>query len=119
MILSKVQTSAKQRTEFRLLISIRFACLMAKAKGDNPMDCERVQNRISALIMHLAYTNPSREFQRQYVDKSGELGQQFSLRYIEPRQGLYGTVKISENSVVNNIYKINNVLNFNSNPETA
>lgn len=95
MILAKVQTSAKQRTEFRLLVAIRFACLMAITKGHkNPMDCPRVQARCSDLTKHFAYNHPSPTFYSQYIGHAGELGNSFSLRFTEPKQGLHGTVTV-------------------------
>ena len=46
MILAKVHTTPKQRDEFRLLIAIRFASLMALAKSNNePIECPRVQTK--------------------------------------------------------------------------
>lgn len=98
MILTRVQTSAKQRTEFRLLVAIRFACLMAIAKGHtNPMDCPRVQMRCAELTKHFAYNNPSPVFYSQYIGRTGELGNSFSLRFNEPNKGLYGTVAVWRN----------------------
>ncbi|QYJ79405.1 hypothetical protein [Shewanella acanthi] len=98
MILNKTQTSAKQRTEFRLLIAIRFACLMALAKGlQNPMDCPRVQTRCGELVKHLAFNHPSPAFHQQFIGRTGELGNRFSLRFVEPKQGLHGTVTVWNN----------------------
>ena len=63
MILAKVHTTPKQRDEFRLLVAIRFACLMALAKGHtDPMDCPRVQARCAELVKHFAYHHPSPAF---------------------------------------------------------
>lgn len=107
MILNKTQYTDRQRAEFRLLVAIRFACLMAKAKGYiNPMDCPRVQQRADALANHLAYANPSLPFEKQYFHKAGELGQQFSLRYTEPKQGIKGTVTVWDNSAATNLHQI-------------
>ncbi|AVV81930.1 hypothetical protein SPWS13_0044 [Shewanella putrefaciens] len=87
MILAKVQTSAKQRDEFRLLVAIRFACLIAVTKGhQNPMDCPRVQQRCNDLVKHLAYNHPSPAFHKQFFGHAGELGNSFSLRFTEPKQ---------------------------------
>ncbi|MCS6114492.1 hypothetical protein [Shewanella baltica] len=98
MILSKVQTSTKQRTEFRLLVAIRFACLMAIAKGHtNPMDCQRVQARCAELAKHFAYNHPSPAFHSQFIGHAGELGPSFCLRFTEPKQGLYGSVMVWSN----------------------
>lgn len=98
MILTRVQTSAKQRTEFRLLVAIRFACLMAIAKGHtNPMDCPRVQARCAELTKHFAYNHPSPAFYSQYIGRTGELGNSFSLRFNEPKQGLFGNVTVWRN----------------------
>ncbi|MCL1048909.1 hypothetical protein L2755_04600 [Shewanella abyssi] len=95
MILTKVQTTPKQRTEFRLLVAIRFACLMAKSQGiSQPIDCPRVQHRASKLAKYLAYNHPSQAFQQQYMHHAGELGQLFSLRYTEPKQGITGVINV-------------------------
>lgn len=95
MILAKVQTSPKQRTEFRLLVAIRFASLMAFTKGHtNPMNCERVQARCAELTKHFAYNHPSPAFYSQYIGHAGELGNNFSLRFTEPKQGIFGTVTV-------------------------
>ena len=108
MILNKTQHTDRQRAEFRLLVAIRFACLMAKAKGySNPMDCPRVQHRADALANHLAYANPSQPFAQQYFYHAGELGQQFSLCYTEPKQGVKGKVTVWDNSATTNFYSLN------------
>ncbi|AQS40224.1 hypothetical protein Sps_05155 [Shewanella psychrophila] len=78
MILSKMPDTKKQRTEFRILISIRFACLMAAEQ--NPMDCHRVQKRLAELNHYLMYNQASRLFYRSYCNQAGELGQTFALR---------------------------------------
>lgn len=107
MILNKTQHTDRQRAEFRLLVAIRFACLMAKAKGyNNPMDCPRVQQRADALANHLAYAHPSQPFEQQYFHHAGELGLQFSLRYTEPKQGVKGTVTVWDNSAATNLYPL-------------
>ncbi|ABE56548.1 hypothetical protein Sden_3272 [Shewanella denitrificans OS217] len=82
MILAKVHTTPLQRIEFRLLMAIRFACLMAVAKGHiNPMDCPRVKARTAALEQHLSHYRPSLVFVQSYQNKAGELGQCLALRY--------------------------------------
>ncbi|WP_412522089.1 hypothetical protein [Shewanella algae] len=107
MILNKTQHTNRQRTEFRLLVAIHFACLMAKAKGfSNPMDCPRVQTRTTALVDHLAYEHPSQPFEQQYFHHAGELGRQFSLRYTQPKHGIRGTVTVWDNSAANNIHQL-------------
>lgn len=108
MILAKVQTSVKQRTEFRLLIAIRFAALMAQAKGHaNPMDCPRVQARCGGLVIYLAYSNPSPAFYSQFIGHAGELGNSFSLRFDNPKQGIYGTVTVWCNEAApNNVHQL-------------
>jgi hypothetical protein len=108
MILAKVQTSTKQRAEFRLLMSIRFACLMALAKGhQNPMDCPRVQTRTAELEKHFAYNHPSPAFYSQFIDHAGELGPSFSLRFTDPKQGLYGNVTVWSNEAAStNVYQL-------------
>ncbi|MGL4938142.1 hypothetical protein [Shewanella sp.] len=107
MILAKVQTTAKQRTEFRLLVAIRFACLMAVAKGEqNPMDCQRVQARCADLVKHFALHHPSPAFYAQYMGHAGELGNQFSLRFTEPKQGIYGSVMVWNNTAPTNVHQL-------------
>jgi hypothetical protein len=108
MILAKVQTSVKQRTEFRLLIAIRFAALMAQAKGhQDPMDCLRVQNRTAQLEKYFVYNHPSPTFYSQFIDHAGELGNGFSLRFDNPKQGLYGTVTVwSNDQAPNNVHQL-------------
>ncbi|MCG9697453.1 hypothetical protein [Shewanella sp. Isolate11] len=115
MILSRSLNTELQRTEFRLLVAIRFACLMAKHRGYiNPMDCHRVQTRCNDLQHHLAYFHPTREFERLYFHHAGELGQQFSLRYSEPKTGVIGTVTVWDNHAATNVYSL-----LNNNAATA
>ena len=108
MILAKVQTTPKQRDEFRLLVAIRFACLMAFTKGhQNPMDCPRVQQRCNDLVKHLAYNHPSPAFHKQFFGHAGELGNSFSLRFTEPKQGLHGSITVWRNDQApNNVHQL-------------
>lgn len=109
MILAKVHTTPKQRDEFRLLVAIRFACLMALAKGHtDPMDCPRVQARCAELVKHFAYHHPSPAFYRQFIRHTGELGLNFSLRFTEPLQGLYGKVMVwrNDSQTVTNVHPL-------------
>ncbi|GIU15685.1 hypothetical protein TUM4261_33080 [Shewanella sp. c952] len=109
MILTKVQKTPKQRTEFRLLVAIRFACLMARAQGiTQPLQCQRVQSRVHKLIKHLDYYSPSQAFRQQHINHAGELGHQFSLRYIESKGDKAGTVGIFSNNQTSNVYQLEN-----------
>ena len=77
MILTRKPSTTKQKEEFRLLVSLRFACLMAKTK--KIQDCTRVQQRLDDLQRHLERTNPSALFAKAYVWQNGELGEFFQL----------------------------------------
>ncbi|MGI3044095.1 hypothetical protein ACRTDM_20410 [Shewanella algae] len=77
MIMTITPATAKQRKEFRLLVSLRFACLMAAT--ENPMDCSRVQERINQLRNYLHYENASQVFYEQFVGRFGELGHTHSM----------------------------------------
>ena len=82
MILAKVHTTPKQRDEFRLLIAIRFASLMALAKSNNePIECPRVQTRVAELEKYLAHNHPSQLFISQFENQAGELGDNLAMRY--------------------------------------
>ncbi|PKH56543.1 hypothetical protein CXF83_15135 [Shewanella sp. Choline-02u-19] len=108
MILARVQTTPRQRDEFRLLVAIRFACLMAQVNNhSHPMDCSRVQNRTAKLEKHLTYNHPSPAFEQQFINCVGQLGNSFSLRYTEPKQGITGTVTVWANSPATNLYPFN------------
>lgn len=78
MILTRTPSTTKQRTEFRLLVSIRFASLMASEP--NPMDNQRVQKRLAELNHYLQYNQPTQLFYRQYCRQAGELGSCFSIK---------------------------------------
>ncbi|WP_345845650.1 hypothetical protein [Shewanella algae] len=77
-ILTINPSTAKERAEHRLLVSLRFACLMTK--HSNPMDCPRVKQRVAELERYLYQHHPSQRFDQVYVDCAGELGESFALR---------------------------------------
>lgn len=77
-ILTTNPSTAKERAEHRLLVSLRFACLMTK--HSNPMDCPRVKQRVAELERYLYQHHPSQRFDQVYVDCAGELGESFALR---------------------------------------
>ena len=77
-ILTTNPSTAKERAEHRLLVSLRFACLMTQHR--NPMDCPRVQQRLAELERYLYLHHPSQLFDKLYVNRAGELGQSFVLR---------------------------------------
>ena len=82
---------------------------MARAQGvTQPMQCERVQSRVHKLVKHLDYYSPSQAFRQQYINNAGELGHQFSLRYIEPIGEKAGMVSIFANNQTNNVYQLEN-----------
>ncbi|MFQ6370989.1 hypothetical protein [Shewanella sp. YIC-542] len=77
-ILTTNPSTAKERAEHRLLVSLRFACLMTKHR--NPMDCPRVQQRVAKLEKYLYQHHPSQRFDKVYIDCAGDLGEHFALR---------------------------------------
>lgn len=77
MILTKKPNTDKQRKEFSLLVSIRFACLMSVS--DSPMQDARVQSRLEKLKKYLLTENCTHTFACQYLGRSGELGNSFCL----------------------------------------
>lgn len=79
-ILTSKPSTPKERVEHRLLIALRFACLMANRANKNPMDCPRVQRRAEELQRHLYTNHPSQLFDKRYIDCAGELGHAFALR---------------------------------------
>ncbi|GIU22123.1 hypothetical protein [Shewanella sp. MBTL60-007] len=81
MVLTTTPRTKKENIEFRLLIAIRFACLLSQHK--DPMSCPRVNNRLAKLERYLQYTQPSQLFIKTYCIRAGELGQSFSLRVDE------------------------------------
>lgn len=104
MILTNTPNTAKQRKEHRLLVSVRFAAVMHAIRYPqaNPMDSERVQQRLQDLELHLFYNNATQLFHQQFVGRTGELGHSYSL-YIDPRSGkaLVGRVSADNLTALN------------------
>lgn len=101
MILTKIPNTTKLKTEFRILVSIRFACLLSSTL--NPMDCSRVQRRLAELNHYLRYNQASSLFYRSYCIKAGELGQTFALRVQEEQMS---TVYRMNSSVLPNVHHL-------------
>ncbi|GGY92263.1 hypothetical protein [Shewanella fodinae] len=74
-ILTTNPSTAKERAEHPLLVSLRFACLTTKHR--NPMDCPRVQQRVAELNRLIP---PKPAIDKLYVNRAGELGPSFVLR---------------------------------------
>lgn len=83
MILTHHPNTDKQRQEHRLLVSIRFACVMHQqyAPKTNPMSSQRVRQRLQHLEHHLFNHHPSKPFFDQFYDRVGELGRDYALKY--------------------------------------
>ncbi|SQH76966.1 conserved protein of unknown function [Shewanella benthica] len=101
MILTKTPNTGKQHTEFRMLISIRFACLLSSTP--NPMDCPRVQKRLAELNHYLRYNQASSLFYRSYCNQAGELGQTFALKVQDEQTA---TVYRMDKSVQQNVHHL-------------
>ncbi len=82
MILTNTPNTPKQRQEHRLLVSVRFACVMNQFHnpGSDPMNCARVKNRLAELQRYVLNSQPSKLFHDQYVDRAGELGGDYAIR---------------------------------------
>jgi hypothetical protein len=80
MILTTIPKTEKEKIEFRLLLSLRFACLMASRNKDPLTNCQRVIQRAKALSKHLYINHPSQLFDSEYLDCKGKLGDGFGLR---------------------------------------
>ena len=100
MMLATAKNTVKHRTEFKLLISLRFACLLART--DNVMDCPRVKTRLGELMTYLIAYLPSPVFAVQYIGRSGELGRQFALNI----NFNAGTAKIINLGATSNVFNI-------------
>ncbi|RLV60974.1 hypothetical protein D5018_03795 [Parashewanella curva] len=78
MSAKRIYLKSKQLAETQLLLSIRFACLMAR-QLEHPMQCKKVMERIAQLNQYLHYTQPSQPFFDAYCRKAGMLGTEFVL----------------------------------------
>jgi hypothetical protein len=100
MILTNTPTTDKERAEHFILVSIRFACLLTTKQ--DPMECERVQQRIARLEIQLMACNPSQLFIKQFENQAGELGNELALRYNYNT----GRINLWRNTPLHQLYKV-------------
>ncbi|MCH4294198.1 hypothetical protein MJ923_07755 [Shewanella sp. 3B26] len=104
MILTNLPSTAKQRQEFALLVSIRFACVMNELQnpGTDPMNSTRVKARLAQLATYLHFNQPSKTFYDQFVNRVGELGNDYALKVSKE-----GDVTVFSNRLAHDLIRMN------------
>ncbi len=101
MLLCKTPTRQKHVPELTLLANLRMAALVA---GDKVSQSQRVQLRSAELLKHLCAALPSPEFQAQYMNQAGELGNGLMLR-VDHNMNMITLRRVNANNVVS-LHKI-------------